>query len=412
MNFDKSNELLDKAEKIIPLATQTFSKASNYFPVGSSPLFLERGQGSHVWDIDGNEYVDFVCGLGPITLGYHYPVTDLAIKRQLKKGITFSQPSPLEYELAKQLTEIIPCAEMVRFLKTGSEACQAAIRIARAYSGKMGYSARFNIAYRGYHGWHDWYSVTTERSKGIPLSLGEYMQEFNYNKIQSLQNVFDKQNVAAVIMEPMIVEPPNDGFLQEVRTLCDKYKSLLIFDETVTGFRWDIGGAQRYFGVTPDIATFGKGMANGMPMAAVVGKKDIMREFEDVFVSSTFGGECLSLAASIATIKEMIKKETISHCWDMGSLLMMGLKELGMKVDGFPCRPILLMPNDQVWKSKLLEQLFLRGIMIHVGGFINICYSHSLEDINKTLNAFEDVLKIIDKVELQGKVAQPSFKRL
>jgi len=408
VNFKNSNALLNKTKDIIPICTQTFSKSPSYFPIGASPLFIEKGKGSHVWDVDNNEFIDYICALGPITLGYNYPVVNDAITEQLDKGIIFSLPSPLEFELSKKITEIVPCAEMVRFLKTGSEACQAVVRLARAYT------KRNHITYRGYHGWHEWWAAGSERPEGIPITYKQYIKQFNYNDIDSLEKRFEDFDLAAVIMEPMITEPPMPGFLEQVRDLCDAHGTVLIFDETVTGFRWALGGAQQYFGVTPDLTVFGKGVANGMPLAVICGKKDIMQKFEDVFVSSTFGGECLSLAAGIATIQHMQTMNTIAHCWDMGNRLVNGLREIGVNSIGFPCRPLLQLENDSPeLRSLLMQELISRHVLIHNGLLINLCYSHSVDDIDQTLNAFEDSLKAIKSgATLKGEVVHTAFKRI
>ena len=404
----KSLEWLARAERVIPTQSQTFSKSPNYFPKGTSPVYIRKASGSYVWDSDSNGYIDFIMGLGPITLGYNYSEVDRAIMMQLKDGIIFSLPSPLEVELAELIVEVIPSAEMVRFLKTGSEACQAAIRIARAYT------KRDKMVSWGYHGWHSEFSIATERKEGIPAVFNDYIIQFDYNDLDGLENIFKNNpfSIACVIMEPVIGIHPEPGFLEGVKSICEKYGSLLVWDEVVTGFRWSLGGASEYFSIDPDIVILGKGMANGLPLSCVCGKRDIMMKFEDVMVSSTHGGECLSLAAGLATIKEIRDKDTIEHNWFLGSLLRKGLKRIGMGTIGYDCRPCLVMPDDQVWKSKLLEQLLLRGILIHITGLINICYSHSVEDINQTLNAFEDTLKIIDNVELQGKVVHPAFRRV
>ena len=411
MKFNKSMSLLEKTSELIPVSSQVFSKSPRYFPIGASPLFIERGKGSHVWDVDDNEFIDYMCALGPITLGYHYPATDRAIKEQLSKGITFSQPSPLEYELARAVHDVIPCADMVRFLKTGSEACQAAVRVARAFTG------RDHVAFRGYHGWHEWYAVQSDRPKGIPKTYSQYIHQFTYNDIDSLEEIFTHypSDIACVIMEPMIYEAPVTGFLEEVQGLCEKYGALLIFDETVTGFRWSLGGAQEYFGVTPDLATFGKGMGNGMPIGAVCGRSDVMKEFEEVFVSSTFGGECLSLAASISTIIEMENNDTIGVCWKKGAKLLKGLEKLGIGYVGYPCRPILKPPIDNTIEanSLLMQEMIKRGVLVNNIFMMNICYSLTNADIDKTIIAFADSLEAIKAgAKLKGKVVSPAFKRL
>src|SRR3989338_1892781 len=265
--FKKSNQLFKKVKEMIPLASQTFSKSYLIYVKGFAPLFLTHGQGSRVWDVDGHQYIDFVNGLLPIVLGYQYPAVDEAIKRQLKKGITFSMASVLEYELARLLIKHIPCAEMVRFGKNGSDVTAGGVRIARGGTG------REHVAVCGYHGWQDWYIGSTTRNLGVPKSTQAMTHKFVYNDIVSLEKIFKKYRgkIAAVIMEPMSYEEPKNNFLQKVKQLAHKHGALLIFDEIVTGFRFGLGGAQSYFGVIPDLAAFGKGMANGLPISALVG---------------------------------------------------------------------------------------------------------------------------------------------
>ena len=408
--YTNSLKLLDEAKRLIPLATQTFSKGYQYGP-SLYPKFLLSGEGAYVFDVDGNKYTDYILGLGPITLGYNYLAVNEAISKQIMSGIVFSLPHPLEIIMAELLHQVIPCAEMVRFLKTGSEACQAAVRIARAYT------HRNAILYRGYHGWIDWYAIDSERPKGIPTNLKNYIESFEYNNLEHLYRIFHGHHppIAAVIMEPTIVDPPLPGYLEEVKNMAHNNGALLIFDETVTGFRMSLGGAQEYFGVIPDLATFGKGIANGMPLSAVVGKADIMREFEEVFVSSTFGGECLSLAAGIATVNEMKSKNTIGHAWKMGMRLMNGLKDIGLDYKGYPCRPMIVLPKeDMESRSLFIQEMAIKGNLIHNSMVLNLCYSHSEEDIDKTL---EDIaITCLDmktgKAKLVGEVVKPAFKRL
>src|SRR3989344_9502750 len=270
--FTKSNKLLKKIGAKIPLASQTFSKSHLQYIQGCSPLFATRAKGARIWDVDGNEYIDFISGLLPVILGYRYRVVDDAIKRQLKAGIIFSLSSPLEYELAQLLIKHIPAAEMVRFGKNGSDVTAGAVRLARAVTG------REHIAYAGYHGWHDWYIGATTRSLGVPKSTRELTHKFEYNNLASLEKIFADHpgTVAAVIMEPEGAVAPEKNFLNDVRELAHKNGALLIFDEIITGFRWSLGGAQKYYGVTPDLSSFGKSMANGMPISALVGTKKYM----------------------------------------------------------------------------------------------------------------------------------------
>src|SRR6516164_1362670 len=295
LDITKSRLLLERAKRVIPSCTQTFSKGPNQWIRGVSPHYLMRGEGAWVWDVDGNKYLDYLMALGPIILGYGNRRVNEAVMRQVRDGPVFSQMHPLEVEVAEMLVDIIPCAEMVRFAKNGSDATTGAVRAARAYTG------RDHVAFCGYHGWHDWYVGTTTRNKGVPAEVSALSHGFTYNDIESLARIFTSHQVAAVVMEPIGVEDPKPGFLQAVRDLCTTHGAVLVFDEIVTGFRLHLGGAQAHFGVKPDIACFGKAMANGFPLAAVVGDRDIMLTFDEVFFSGTFGGDASSLAACKAT---------------------------------------------------------------------------------------------------------------
>lgn len=423
----KSNEYWSRAERIIPAGTQTFSKGPTQYVQGVAPIYLQRGKGSHVFDVDGNEYIDYVMALGPITLGYSYPVTNKATIKQLEDGITFSLMHPLEVVLSELLVELIPCAEMVRFGKNGSDVTSAAVRVGRAYTG------RDKIACCGYHGWQDWYIGTTTRDKGVPKSTKELTIPFEYNNIESLESIFAEHQgqIAAVIMEPIIIEKPRDNFLQKVKELTHKNGALLIFDEVATGFRLSLGGAQEYFGVTPDLATFGKGMANGMPLSAIVGKREIMKEFEEVFFSFTFGGEAVSLAAAIATIKEMREKNVIEHFRKQGAKLTNGYNELAQsfgltdytKCIGVPEHSAFyfrdLDGNDSLEMKSLFQQEVMKRGILTIGVHI-LCFSHSDEDVKQTLEAYGDAMSVLRRAidegniekYLEGKKVQPVFRPL
>src|SRR5262249_21705491 len=286
------------------------------------------------------------------------------------------------------LIEIIPCAEQARFLKTGSEANAAAVRIARASTG------RDMLVYCGYHGWQDFYAVTTPRSKGIPKGTGDLIVPFTYNDLPSLETALDahRGRVAAVIMEAVLLDAPAPGFLAGVQRAAHEHGALLIFDEIVSGFRWAMGGAQEYFGVVPDLATFGKGMANGLPLAAVVGRAELMREFEDIFVSSTFGGDTLALAACLATLDVYRSRPVIDHLWRMGRRFPDGFPAVAARLGvparaiGFPVHPKIVIDHRSPETQRLLMSLFLqetgrRGAIYHFAGF-NISYSHTESDVD------------------------------
>lgn len=411
--YPKSIFCYRRAKRLIPNQSQTLSKAPDQFWIGQTPLFSKRAKGCYIWDVDGKKYIDYIGALGPIILGYGHPVIDNAIKRQLKDGIIFSQPHPLETEVAGLLTKIIPSAEMVRFAKNGADATSGAVRIARAYTRKD------IIFYCGYHGAQDWYVAATKKSAGVPKVLKKYIYKFDYNDIESLKKLFKKfkGRAAAVIMEPTYYWPPKNNFLQKVKKLAHQNKALLIFDEIVTGFRWHSGGAQKLLGVTPDISCFGKSMANGMPISAVVGKREIMKKCEDVFFSMTFGGECLSLAAAKANINYLRKNPgVLKHIWKTGSFLRDGIQKLIKKHDlekyitcyGWP--PRFLMDfhreNGQNWRElKMLFQKYMidRGIL-NLGTFWNVSYAHKITQAKYTLRVFDLALKACAKDIKAGRV--------
>ena len=401
--LQKSFKLWAKAQKVIPAGTQTLSKAPNQFVKGVTPIFLEKGRGAYVWDIDANKYLDFVMALGPITLGYDYPVVTSAVIKQMHEGTVFTLPHPKETELAEMLVDTIPCAEMVRFGKNGADATSAAIRAARAHTG------RDHFAYCGYHGYQDWFAVTTSRDKGIPKILKSFAHAFEFNNIKSLERIFaeNPKKIAAVIME-IPGQDPQDGFLKQVIEISHKNGAVFILDEIVTGFRYAMGGAGEYYKIVPDLACFGKGMANGFPISAVVGKKEVMREFEEVFYSTTFGGETLSLAASIATIKELKRTYAIDHFWKLGLYWKNSFNKLADDIDvsasvgGHGPRTHFVFKDNEGKDSLLVKSLFLqetvkRGVLF--GGPIFISLSHKKSDIDKTLDVCETALKFIKRAQ-------------
>jgi len=411
--FNKSRELFKKVSKNIPLASQTFSKSYLQYIKGQAPLFITHGRGAHVWDVDGNEYVDFISSLLPVVLGYQYKAVDDAIKNQLKQGIIFSLPSPLENELAELLIKHIPCAEMVRFGKNGSDATTGAIRLARAVTG------REHVAVCGYHGWHDWYIGSTAKNLGVPESTKKLTHKFTYNDIKSLEKIFkdNKNKIAAVIMEPMNYTEPEKGFLKKVKELTHKNGALLVFDEVITGFRFSLGGAQKLFGVIPDLASFGKSMANGMPISALVGKRKYMEKVGEIFYSFTSGGETLSLAAAIATIKEMEKKKVIDEIWKKGEYLIKETNKLikknslaeVIKIKGKPCWSLMFTYeyggySDLEIKSYLQQELLQAGFLWY--GQHNLSFSHTKKDIDGLLKVYSLIFPKLKRLLAERKLRE------
>lgn len=400
--YHHSEEMLEQALKTIPLGAQTFSKSRTQYPFGVSPYFIRHAKGSRVWDIDGNEYLDFVNSLAAVTLGYNDPDVTAAVETQLKDGVIFSLSHPVETQVAEKIVEMVPCAEMVRFGKNGSDATAGAIRLARAYTN------RDHVAVCGYHGWQDWYIGATARNRGVPQATRDLTHTFSYNDIESLHQLFKQWpgQVAAVILEPMNMTEPKEGFLAGIKELAHKNGALLVFDETITGFRFANGGAQALFGVTPDLATFGKGLANGYPLSAVAGRADVMQLMGEIFFSFTFGGETLSLAASLATMTKIQREPVIETMNTQGRKIIAGVQQrieqhgIGhfLSVSGSPTWSFLSFkdwaPYTQ-WQIKtlFLQEIFALGVLSL--GTHNMSYAHSDEDINRLLAVYDEVFPIL-----------------
>ncbi len=404
-----SQALYARATGLIPAHTQTLAKGPGQYVRGVAPIYLARGRGAYVWDVDGNRYLDYNMAIGPLSLGYAYPAVDKAIRRQLEDGITFSMMHPLEVEVAELIAEVIPNAEAVRFSKTGADVTSAAVRLARAFTG------REKILCCGYHGWHDWYISVTDRRRGIPASQLELSYTFDYNNPASLDDALDEQ-VAAVIMEPTVFQPPQHGFLEYVQESCRRRGALLIFDEMWTGFRLALGGAQQFFGIEPDLACYSKAIANGMPLAVLTGRREIMQLLErEVFFFTTFGGEALSLAAAKATITEMQDKNVPAHLAQMGKKLKDGYNQLAAQLGmdytrcvGYDCRSMVTFEEKAapplLMKSLLQQELFRCGILW--SGFHTLSFSHREEEIDYTLAAYAHVLPILAKAVAENRVAE------
>lgn len=407
--YHMSEEFLHRACASIPLGSQTFSKSKTQFPYGVSPYFISHGKGSHVWDIDGNEYIDFVNGLLSVTLGYCDPDVDLAVSEQMKKGVIFSLPHMLEAIVAEKIINMVPCAEMARFGKNGSDATAGAIRLARAYTG------REHVIVCGYHGWQDWYVGSTTRDLGVPLSTKLLTHKFQYNDIESLEKVFLEypDQVAAVIMEPMNIVYPQDNFLNHVKEITHQNGALLIFDETITGFRFSKGGAQELFGVIPDLCTMGKGVANGFPLSVIAGKKEIMMLMEEIFFSFTFGGETLSLAAANIVLDKIQREPVVETLFERGSYLIHKINQLILKhelkdilsISGHPAWSFLVFKDAKPYTSLEIKTLWIQEILkrgILCFGSHNLSYSHSEADIAKILEVYDGVFELLSKNILEN----------
>lgn len=407
----------------MPRTGNLLAKSPAQWSDGVAPKFVERGLGGRVWDVDGNEYVDLAMAVGPLVLGYRHPSVDAAIRAQLERGITFSLMSPLEVEVAELVREAVPGAERVRFTKTGADATAAAVRLARAATG------RDVVLTCGYHGWHDWFIATTDRSRGVPERVRELSFTFDYNDLASAAAAMD-DDVAAVILEPSVFEAPAPGFLEGLRALCDRYGAVLIFDEIWTGFRLGLGGAQERYGVRADLACFSKSIANGMPLGAVCGQRDLLEQTDrDVFFFSTFAGECLSLAAAKATLETMMSTPVFETLERTGEALRSGFRRIASDSEADFVRIVGHAPRTLVeftategassleQKTYLQQELLAGGVLF--SGHHTVSVAHDEEDVRTVLSAYREALPRLAlrvregnlRRHLRGEVLEAPFRR-
>ena len=408
--YTKSTDHLEKAELRIPLGAQTVSKSRLMLIPGIAPLYGDNAKGCRIWDVDGNEYVDLVNSLAAVTLGYSDQEINEAVIAQVPRGTGISLSHPIELEVAEKICDLVPSAEMVRFGKNGSDATSAAVRVARAYTG------RDNVIVCGYHGWHDWYIGTTPRGLGVPKNVSDLADSVPYNDLMAVEALMIANPTAALILEPMNSIWPEVGYLKGLRDLCDKHGSLLIFDETITGFRFAPGGAQEYFEVLPDLSTFGKGLANGYPLSAVTGHRKYMMMLEKVFFSGTFGGELLSLTAANVVLDRIQNTNVISQISDLGKEINAnvmpliesnGLSEF-ITLQGHPSWEFLIWSNELNEQIDSLKALFMQE-MSRAG--VLMLYTHNISAaldahaIAKITDAYSKTLPIISEAIRQGTTA-------
>lgn len=436
-NFTKSNELRKKAHNLIPAGAHTYTKGDDQFPQ-LSPHSIVRGKGARIWDVDGNEFVDWGMGLTSGVLGHAYEPLIECIKSELDNGCNFIRPSFIEAEVAELMVNQIPSAEMVKFAKNGSDATTAAVKLARAYTGKYIVLRCFD---QPFFSVHDWFMGDTEVDAGIPKSTKSLTKNFRYNDIKDLQRVIKEnkeEGIACVIMEPAATEEPKDGYLQAVKDLCELNDIVLIFDEIISGFRFHPKGAQYLYGVTPHLSTFGKAMANGFSISAVVGKREIMElggihhDKERVFLlSTTYGGETHHLRAAQKTMELLNKNdyEVTKHIWTTGKRVKEYFNNLAkelnidkyMRIEGIDCRPhfVFLDKNgaiDMVLRTLFLQEMIKYGVMMQL---VLPSFSHKEKEIQQTLEAFNKTLKTLkcaieeDNVKelLVGEPVKPVFRK-
>ncbi len=434
----RSMEIYARARQLIPGVTQLISRRPTRAALGVSPIYARRAKGCRIWDVDGNEYIDWMSGVGPIILGYADPVVDAAVCEQIARGSICSLVEENAVTLAEELVRLIPSAEMVRYAKGGGEACAIAVRIARGVTG------RDRVLFCGYHGWHDWYlaaNLGAERLAahlfngiepiGVPRALEGTAIPFAYGDADMVADLLRRHRgeVACIIMEPMRTEVPPPGFLEAVRELADEHEVVLIFDEVSSGFRVALGGAQQFTGVTPDMSVFAKAISNGYPMAAVVGKRAIMAAVERMFVSSAYWDDHVGIVAALTTLRELERRHAVAHFQRIGALLKAGIdraaQEAGVEAE---CRGVDAHPGirfactDPVLARKLatlfIQENARRGVILHPGLFLNC--AHDEQAVERTVEVVRESLGVlarglregcIDRL-LECPIQQELFRRL
>jgi glutamate-1-semialdehyde 2,1-aminomutase len=417
MNFEKSKELQKKSHALIPGGGHTYAKGDDQYPV-LAPGFIVRGEGSHVWDVDGNEFIEYGMGLRAVTLGHAFKPVVEAAYRHMCEGINFTRPSPIEVECAEALLGLVKGADMVKFAKNGSDVTTAAVKLARAYTGRdliaiCGDQAFFST--------DDWFIGSTAMPSGIPQAIKDLTVKFHFNDADSLRRLFDQYpgQISCVVLEAATSVEPNPGFLRDLKAACREGGALLILDEMITGFRWHPGGAQAYYDVEPDLSTFGKAMANGFALSALLGKREIMElgglfhEKDRVFLlSTTHGAETHALAAGLKTMEVYEKEKVIDRLWEKGTMLRDGLnrviRELGLddffQVMGRPCNLVFATRDREKQPSQAFRALFMqetikRGLLMPS---LVISFSHSDADIAATIEGIGEALEVYGKALREG----------
>jgi glutamate-1-semialdehyde aminotransferase len=408
LNITKSLELFEEACGLVPGGVLGARKPDDFI-AGEYPIFLESGKGCRLTDVDGNEFIDFLCGYGPIILGYRESEVDEAVYKQItEKGFCFSLTQKYQNDLARKIAELVPSAEMSIFLKTGSDATTASIRIARAHTNKL------KVMRCGYHGWHDW---CVEMKGGIPKKFYEDVLEFQYNNLTQLEGLMavHGNETAAIIMTPFghpnhqKMQIPQPGFLEGVRDLADKYSAVLIYDEIRTGFRLSLGGAQGLYGVHPDISVLGKAIANGYPISVVAGKKDVMMAAaEKLFISSTFFPNSEAFIAALKTIEILERDNVLANIWEKGGWFMEKIQEslnkhdLGAELSGIAPMFYITFKKDETgsYKGKRKDfytQMIRKRFFFSPYHHAYISYRHTEEDLNLALTAIDESLEFVKK---------------
>jgi len=433
MKFNNSLSLQKKFNEIIPGGSHTYAKGDDQYPE-NMPVYIDRGKGCHIRDIDGNRFIEYGMGLRSVTLGHAFRPVYMAAARQMKKGNNYVRPAKIELECAEEFLSIVEGAEMVKFCKDGSDATSGAVKLARAYTGRK------LIAICGDHPFFsvdDWFMGTTPVAGGIPEEIKQLTVKFHYNDIDSVNEMFGKYpgQIACVMLEAEKNEPPRDNFLHELKRISHENGAIFILDEMITGFRWHLGGAQKKYNIVPDLSSFGKALGNGFAISALAGRKDIMNlgglfhDKERVFLmSTTHGAENHALAAAIATMQFYKKNPVIEHLYAQGKKLKEGVnkaaEELKIKdhvsIIGPDCCSVYTTRDENNQPSQPFRTLFLQETMKR--GLIMpssiVSYSHSDKDINYTVEMIAEAMVIykkaldegIDKY-LEGRPIKPVYRK-
>ena len=435
IKIGKGQKLWQKAKKLIPGGNMLLSKRAEMFLPDLWPSYFSKSKGCHVWDLDNRKYIDMsIMGIGTNSLGYGHKDIDSRVIKYIKRGNMSTLNCPEEVYLAEKLIELHPWADMVRFARTGGEANAVAIRIARSFSGKD------KVAICGYHGWHDWYLATNIKDKenlsdhllpglnpsGVPNVLGGTTIPFKYNDIEGLKKILESHDIGAIKMEVQRSSEPSEGFLKEVRDLCDQKKIVLIFDECTSGFRETYGGIHLKYKVNPDMAIFGKALGNGYAITSVIGKSNIMQSAQNTFISSTFWTERIGYVAGLATLKSMYKQkswkkisfigEQVSNSWKV----LFDKYQLKYKIGGIKPIPFFSFhsKNNLIYKTLITREMLKKGYLASNLFFASTAHNEKIikeyiKELESTINLIKECEdgKKIEELNL-GEICHDGFKRL
>ncbi len=424
----------NKLNNLIPGGAHTYSRGFDQFPE-NAPSILAYGKGCYTWDANGEKYLDYGMALRSVAVGYAYESIAEAAFQEIMKGNNLTRPSLIELEAAETITDLIPCAEMVKFAKNGSTVTTAAVKLARAYTGRKLIAICEEHPFLSYD---DWFIATTCVDKGIPGEFKPLVIKFKYNDFEMLKQIFNKYDnkIAAVIMEPVTYVPPENDFLQKVKEICQRNGTIFILDEMITGFRWDLRGAQTYFNIIPDLATFGKAMANGFSVAALVGKREIMdlggicnKGKDRVFlISTTHGAEMCGLGAFVETLNIYTKLNVIGHLWDFGKKLIDGINSIAKRIgileyfyiEGYPCSPYYVCKdmnkNISLEFRTLFSQEMIKSKILMPWIALSLAHGndeleYTLESVEKALNIYKYALNEGVEKYLKGSSIKPVFRK-